>query len=153
MSTEYGLITKELTEKQILKILNDKLKTFFREMADKEFDVYKNYNLSKMKNHGGLSDNPNYIPWDYEYLYYLGHKYYGLSLELYPNTNDEGGQKFKNEGVIWNLAIIEHDWYIRNLKEIKKKNPDIKRFVEFFLQDLPFEVVVLYEYADGEERI
>ena len=154
MSTEYGLITGDMTEKQVLKTLNDKLKYFFTEMVDKRYDVYKNYKFSKMKNHHGISYNPKQIPWDYEYSYLFLHKTYGISMELYPNTNENGEQKFKNPGVIWNLYVYESDYYVKNIaKIVNKSNPDIKRFLEYFLKELPFEMVVLYEYEEGEERI
>lgn len=45
MNTEYGLITENLSQKKILKILNDKLNHFFTEMVPKEYDIYKNYYL------------------------------------------------------------------------------------------------------------
>ncbi len=54
MDIEYGLSTKNMTEKEILQIFNAKLKTFFLEMVDKEYDMYKSYSLTKMKNHGGI---------------------------------------------------------------------------------------------------
>ena len=154
MNTEYGLITEDMVEKKILKTLNDKLKIFFTEMVDKEFDIYASYKFSKMKNHHGISFNPKQIPWDYEYSYYFMHKHYGISMELYPNTNDNGEQKFKNPRVMWNLYVNEGTYYVRNTAQIvNKSNPDIKRFMEYFLRELPFEVVVLYEYEEGEERI
>lgn len=75
-------------------------------------------------------------------------------MELYPNTNENGEQKFKNPGVIWNLYVHESDYYVKNIaKIVNKSNPDIKRFLEYFLKELPFEMVVLYEYEEGEERI
>ncbi len=154
MNTEYGLITADMVEKKILKTLNDKLKTFFTEMVDKEYDIYASYKFSKMKNHNGISLNPKQIPWDYEYSYYFMHKQYGISMELYPNTNDKGEQKFKNPGVTWNLYVNEWTHYVSNTTNIvNKSNPDIKRFMEYFLRELPFEVVVIYEYEEEEERI
>lgn len=153
MSIEYGLITKELSEKEIVSIFNSKLHHFFTGMVDKEYDRYKNYNLTKQRNLGGISLNPKYIPWDYEYSYFLGHKYYGLSMEIYPNTNERGECKFKELGVKWNLWINEIGWYMKDGDVIKENNPDIERFTQFLMEDLPFEVVVLYEYEDGEERI
>ena len=50
MSTEYGLVTRDMAEKEILKVLNDKLKYFFTEAANKNYDIYTSYTLSKMKN-------------------------------------------------------------------------------------------------------
>jgi len=47
MSTEYGLVTRDMAEKEIL---NDKLKYFFTEAANKNYDIYTSYTLSKMKN-------------------------------------------------------------------------------------------------------
>lgn len=135
-------------------VLNAKLKTFFLEMVDEEYNMYKSYSLTKMKNHGGVSYNPKQIPWDYEYLYHFFHKYFGLTVQMYPNTNDKGEQKFKNPDVIWNLYVRECGFYIKKkTKMINKNNPDIKRFKQFLLQDLPFEVVVVYQYEEGEERI
>ncbi|MBQ2802570.1 MAG: hypothetical protein IJF07_01575 [Lachnospiraceae bacterium] len=153
MNIEYGLITKNMTEKEILKVLNAKLKTFFLEMVDEEYDMYKSYSLKKMRNLGGVSYNPKQIPWDYEYFYHFWHKHYGLAMEMYPNTNDKGEQKFKNPDVKWNLYVRECGGYVKNVRVFNKNNPDIKRFKQFLLQDLPFEVVVVYEYEEGEERI
>ncbi len=153
MNIEYGLMTGKMTEKEILKVLNSKLKTFFLEIAGKEYDVYNSYSLDKTKNYGGISLNSKQIPWDYKYYYCFFHKYYGLSIEMYPNINDKGEQKFKNPGVIWNLYVGENDWYLKENTTINESNPDIERFKKFFLQDLPFESVVVYEYEKGEERI
>ena len=153
MDTEYGLITGDMAEKKVVKVLNDKLKYFFTEVADKKYDIFKGY-LSKMKNHHGISFNPKQIPWDYDYSYHFLHNTYGISMELYPNTNENDEQKFKTPGVVWNLYIDEGHYYVKNTaKIVNKSNPDIKRFKEYFLKDLPFEVVVLYEYENGEERI
>ena len=106
-----------------------------------------------MKKNNGISHNPKQIPWDYEYFYDFGHKTYGLTLQMYPNTNDNGEQKFKNPGVMWNLFVRECGMYRKKNKVFWKNNPDIKRFRQFLLQDLPFEVVVVYQYEEGEERI
>ena len=35
MSTEYGLVTRDMAEKEILKVLNDKLKYFLRKQPIK----------------------------------------------------------------------------------------------------------------------
>lgn len=43
MNIEYGFITSDLTEKEILKHLNAKLKTFFTEIADAEYAIYRSY--------------------------------------------------------------------------------------------------------------
>ena len=154
MSVEYGLLTGDLEEKKILKVLNDKLKHFFVEMTSEQYNLYKSYKFSKMKKRNGKSYNPKCIPWDYEYDYFFFHKQYGVYLELYPNINGTGEQMFKNQGVIWDLYINEICFYINDWG-IKKNNsnPDIGRFIDFFLKDLPFDVVVLYEYEKGEDRI
>ena len=39
MSTEYGLVTRDMAEKEILKVLNDKLKYFFTEAANKNYYI------------------------------------------------------------------------------------------------------------------
>ena len=41
MSVEYGLLTGDLEEKKILKVLNDKLKHFFVEMTSEQYNLYK----------------------------------------------------------------------------------------------------------------
>lgn len=154
MSVEYGLLTGDLEEKKILKVLNDKLQRFFVEMTSEQYNLYKSYKFSKMKKRNGKSYNPKRIPWDYEYDYVFFHKQYGVYLELYPNINGTGEQKFKNQGVIWDLYINESSFYINDWGiKIKNSNPDIGRFIDFFLKDLPFDVVVLYEYEKGEDRI
>lgn len=154
MNKEYGLITDDLIEKKVIKIFNDKLNKYFTEIASKEYAVYKNYNLSKMKNHHGISFNPKKIPWDYEYSYLFSHKTYGIYLEIYPNTNSNGEHKFDHPGVVWNLYVNEQNQYVKNVSNIvQKSNPDIKRFLDYLLEDLPFEIVVLYEYEKGEDRI
>lgn len=154
MSTEYGLVTRDMAEKEILKVLNDKLKYFFTEAANKNYDIYTSYTLSKMKNHHGISFNPKQIPWDYEYSYQFLHKTYGVFMELYPNTNENGEQKFNNNGVMWNLYINEGQKDETNTAKIlSESNSDTNHFTEHFLKALPFEVVMLYEYEDGEERI
>ena len=40
MDTEYGLITGDMAEKKVVKVLNDKLKYFFTEVADKKYDIF-----------------------------------------------------------------------------------------------------------------
>lgn len=150
---EYGLITGNVTEKEIVQVLNAKLKTFFLEMADEQYNVYKDYALEKMAKTNGVSFNPKQIPWDYEYMYDFWHKYYGLTLQMYPNTNDKGEQKFQVPGVIWNLFVNDCKMYTKKNKVLWKSNPDVKRFMKFLLCDLPFEVVVVYEYEEGEERV
>lgn len=102
---EYGLITGNMTEKEIVQVLNAKLKTFFLEMADEQYNVYKEYALEKMAKNNGVSFNPKQIPWDYEYMYDFGHKYYGLTLQMYPNTNDKGEQKFKTP-VLFGICLL-----------------------------------------------
>ena len=55
---------------------------------------------------------------------------------------------------MWNLLVIERNFYVKGkIEVINKSNPNIKQFIEYFLQDLPFEAVVVYEYAEGEEQI
>lgn len=154
MSVEYGLLTGDLEEKKILKVLNDKLQRFFVEMTSEQYNLYKSYKFSKMKKRNGKSYNPKRISWDYEYDYVFFHKQYGVYLELYPNINETGEQKFKKQDVKWVLYLNESGFYLNNLGiKINNNNPDIRRFIDFFLKDLPFDVVVLYEYEKGEDRI
>ncbi len=154
MSVEYGLITKDIEEKKIVAALNIKLQYYFEEMAAERYNLYKSYKFSKMRKRDGKSYNPKHIPWDYEYDYMFSHKQYGIYVELYPNTNDTGEQKFKSQGVTWYLYINETGYYLNDYGIVAHaNNPDIKRFTEFFLKDLPFEVVLLYEYDKGEDRL
>ncbi|MDO4422816.1 MAG: hypothetical protein Q4C15_12345 [Eubacteriales bacterium] len=154
MSVEYGLLTGDLEEKKILKVLNDKLQRFFVEMTSEQYNLYKSYKFSKMKKRNGKSYNPKRIPWDYEYDYVFFHKQYGVYLELYPNINETGEQKFKKQDVKWVLYLNECGFYLNNWGiKINNNNPDIRRFIDFFLKDLPFDVVLLYEYEKGEDRI
>ena len=154
MSFEYGLITKDIEEKKIVAVLNKKLHCYFEEMAAERYNLYKSYKFSKTRNRHGKSYNPKYIPWDYEYNYMFFHKQYGIYVELYPNTNDIGEQKFKSQGVIWNLYINETGYYVNETGiVVHGNNPDIKCFIEFFLKDVPFDVVLLYEYNQGEDRL
>ena len=154
MSIEYGLITKDIEEKKIVAALNKKLQCYFEEMAAERYNLYKSYKFSKMKKLNGKSYNPKHIPWDYEYDYMFSHKQYGIYVELYPNTNGIGEQKFKSPGVTWNLYINETGYYVNNAGVVlHANNPDIRRFIEFFFKDLPFDVVLLYEYSKGEDRL
>lgn len=154
MSIEYGLITKDIEEKKIVATLNKKLQYYFEEMAAERYNLYKSYKFSKMKKRNGISYNPKRIPWDYEYDYMFQHKQFGVYLELYPNINETGEQKFKKQDVKWVLYLNESGFYLNNLGiKINNNNPDIRRFIEFFLKDLPFDVVLLYEYRKGEDRL
>ena len=58
MSVEYGLLTGDLEEKKILKVLNDKLQRFFVEMTSELYNLCKSYKFSKMKKR-----NSNFINW------------------------------------------------------------------------------------------
>lgn len=78
---------------------------------------------------------------------------YGVYLELYPNTNSEGIQKFKVDGVTWNLLILETGNYVKHNTVIHNNNPDIDRLRNFMLEGLPFEAVVVYEYKENEDRV
>ena len=153
MLADYGILTNDMSEKNVVKVLDQKLDTYFREVADKNYDIYKTYSLRKSKNLGGISNNPKQIPWDYEYMYFFYHKKYGMSITLYPNINEAGEQKFKTPGVVWNLFINDVPMYFNGITFLKRTNPDLPRFVEYLLKDLPFEVVVNYRYAKGEERV
>ena len=82
MSVEYGLLTGDLEEKKILKVLNDKLQRFFVEMTSEQYNLYKSYKFSKMKKRNGKSYNPKRISWDYEYDYVFFHKQYGVYIRV-----------------------------------------------------------------------
>ncbi|SMC72692.1 hypothetical protein SAMN06296952_2466 [Oscillospiraceae bacterium] len=153
MLADYGLLTTDMSEKNVVKVLDQKLDTYFRKVADKNYDIYKTYSLKKSKNLGGISNNPKQIPWDYEYMYFFHHKKYGMNITLYPNINEAGEQKFKTTGVVWNLLVNDVPMYFNGITFLKRTNPDLPRFVEYLLKDLPFEVVVNYRYAKGEERV
>ena len=114
MLADYGLLTNDMSEKNVVKVLDQKLDTYFREVADKN---------------------------------------YGMSITLYPNINEAGEQKFKTPGVVWNLLINDVPMCFNGITFLKRTNPDLPRFVEYLLKDLPFEVVVNYRYAEGEERV
>ena len=49
-----------------------------------KYDIYTNHNLTKHKNRGGISFNPEKIDWDYDYQYDYFNKPFGVSIELYP---------------------------------------------------------------------
>ncbi len=156
MAVEYGIITKDRKEKELVNALNKCLTTFFH--GRQNYDIYKNHKLAKHKNRGGVSFDEDKIEWDYEYQYDYFNKPFGVYVELYPNTNEEGACKFSAEGVTWNLYIEEisfeqePEMFMWEGKPCKK-HPALAHLVPFLLQGIPFESVLIKEYGEGEERL
>jgi len=148
---EYGLKTGNLKEKEVVKIISQLLEDYFKKNS--EYDTFSNYNLSKKKNLGGVSGNPERIEYDYEYQYEIFHKAFGLYVELYPNVNKNGDIKYKENGVMWNLLFNETGFYRKKLQIINENNPDIINLISHLLDGFPFETVLIKEYKQGEERL
>lgn len=147
MSLEYGIMTENISEKDLVKVIDKRLSDFFTGKA--EYDIYKKHCLNKHKNSGGISFREDAVAWDYEYQYDYSNKPFGVFVELYPNTNDSGDQKFKIEGVTWNLFINQMLHY----NNCKDKTPiEIIEFAEFILSEIPCKTVLIAEYGKGEER-
>ncbi len=150
MSLEYGIITNGMTEKELVKAINCRLTEFFA--GNQKYDIYKNHKLGKDKT-GHASHGKSYredaIEWDYPFDYGYFNKPFGVYVQLYPNTNEQGAQKFKMEGVTWNLfinAVLHYD-------DCTEKTPsEIVDFANFILNGIPCETVLIYEYAKLEER-
>ena len=141
MSFEYGIITENATEKDLVKAIDKCLDEFFS--GKPGYEHYKKHQLRKHKNSGGVSYREDAIPWDYEYQYDYFNKPFGVFVELYPNTNDSGGKKFKVDGVTWNLfinAVLNYD------------PSEIAELANFILNGIPYKTVLIAEYAEGEER-
>ena len=151
MSVEYGLITGEMKEKDIMAAISKLLEEYFRGRKENaQYDVYKNHKLSKHKNMGGISYNPERIEWDYEYSYDYFNKPCGILIEIYPNTNDKGERKFKLDGVVWNMYFNGAAFGARVENSNSKPVVD---FLRFLLEKLPCETVLIKEYAQGEDRL
>lgn len=156
MAKEYGVITNEMTEKQLVTIISKRIEDFFRENATKSpedeeaYTRYANHKLRKHKNPGGESYNPEAIEWDYEYQYDYFNKAYGAYLELYPNTNKNGDCKYKIDGVEWNLYVNGIFW--ETWKE-GMVHPTITKLLPFVLEGIPCEKVLIREYAHLEDRL
>lgn len=151
MSAEYGLITGDMKEKDVMAAISRLLEEFFR--AKKEnvsYDVYKNHKLMKHKNRGGISYNPDRIEWDYEYCYDYFNKPCGVLIEIYPNTNAEGGCKFRNDGVVWNMYFNGAAFGVR---PDNSKSSTAMTFLNFLLENMPFETVLIKQYEQGEDRL
>lgn len=147
MSLEYGIVTENDTEKELVKAIDKCIDEFFA--ARPGYEHYKSHRLRKSKNDGGVSYRADAIPWDYEYQYEYFNKPFGVFVELYPNTNNEGGQKFKIDGVKWNL-FINAVWYPENCKD--KTPPEIVELADFILNGISYKTVLIAEYAEGEVR-
>ena len=150
MSYEYGLMTGNLKEKEIVNIFNAKLENFFRNNPD--YNVYRKYHFLKHKHIAGTPANPNAIKWDYDYEYNMSHKYYDVYITMYPNTSPDGRMKFNIPEVKWNLSIIDLDFYIKT-EVINEKNPEIPDMIDFLLNDLPFKTVLIQKYENFMERL
>ena len=156
MAVEYGFITKDIKENDLVKIISKQLELFFA--GKSKYDIYKNHNLIKHKNSDGDSFNPDKIEWNYEYSYEYFNKPFGVFLELYPNTNSEGGMKFKEEGVVWNLYVNDIVWsensgtFLWDGKPCDK-HPAISKLIPFILEGIPCEAVLIKEYEENEERL
>lgn len=148
---EYGLKSGNLKEKEVVKIISQLLRDYFK--LNSEYDTFSNYNLSKKKNLGGVSENSEKIDYDYEYQYEMFHKAFGLYVELYPNVNKNGDIKYKEDDVMWNLFFNETGFYRKNLQIINENNPDITKLILHVLEGFPFETVLIKEYKQGEERL
>lgn len=148
MALEYGIIMENGTEKELVKAINKCLDEFFA--AKPGYEHYKNHRLSKKKkNSGGVSAREDAIAWDYEYQYEYFNKPFGVYVELYPNTGDSGNQKFKIDGVAWNLFINA----VLHYENCKEKTPiEIAEFAKFLLNGIPYGSVLIAEYDKGEER-
>ena len=67
---------------ELVKAISKQLGIFFT--GKSKYDIYTNHNLTKHKNRGGISFNPEKIDWDYDYQYDYFNKPFGVSIELYP---------------------------------------------------------------------
>lgn len=156
MASEYGIITENISESKLIGMINKRLESFFK--GDPQFDIYTNYKLKKRKNLGGISLNPDRIPWDYEYQYNFSHKTFGAYIELYPNTDNSGKCKFNIEGVTWNLYITENPLTSSGdpfaYKDISyKDHRTISVLLPYILEGISCETVLIKEYSKNEERL
>ncbi|MBQ4166555.1 MAG: hypothetical protein IJD85_09550 [Oscillospiraceae bacterium] len=151
MSVEYGLITGEMKEKDIMAAISKLLEEYFRGRKENvQYDVYKNHKLMKHKNRGGISFNLDKIEWDYEYSYDYYNNPLGVLIEIYPNTNDEGARKFKIDGVMWNMYFNGAAFGTKAKNSTSKPVVD---FLHFLLENMSCETVLIKEYAQGEDRL
>ena len=149
MSAEYGLITGGMSEKQLVAAISKLLEEYFRGRKENaQYDIYKYHKLSKHKNRGGISYNPDRIEWDYEYCYDYFNKPFRVSIELYPNTNAEGGRKFQLDGVVWNMYFNAAAF-----GAVSDNKAAVKDFLPYLLENMPCDTVLIKEYAKGEDRL
>ncbi len=156
MAVEYGIITKDMKEKDLVKAISKQLELFFT--GKSKYDIYKNHNLTKRRNSGGISFDSKKIKWDYEYSYDYFNKPFGVFIELYPNTNSKGESKFQVEGVTWNLFVNDIVWSVNSGTFLWdgmpcEKHPAISRLVPFILEGISCESVLIKEYEQNEERL
>ena len=147
MALEYGLMTGDMKEKELVSAINARLAKFFT--GKPKYDIYKSHSLCKMKYDGGKSYREDAIPWEHEYYYHYFNKPYGAVIQLYPNVNGAGGRKFDKDGVIWNFYING----VLHFDDIKAKTPpQTASLARFILEGLPCGNVLIYEYGKNEER-
>ncbi|OWA33476.1 hypothetical protein B9G55_22720 [Saccharibacillus sp. O16] len=131
---EYGIISTPADEKA----LAANMQAFF---------VPLNRMMVKTKSKGLLEAH---LPFVYKYYYWNLNKEMQVYVELYPNEDAEGKRKFADPETAWILFV--------NMKEIHAPHDVIprqeqERYVQELLEASGFPYVVLYEYADGEERL
>lgn len=155
-AVEYGLIIKNNEEKEIINKINEILE---KHITNGKNNMYKYNRLTKRKPpaNGVKSLNPNVKQYVYEYVYQYANKYWGFSLELYPNTDKNGDIKFAKEGVTWNLWLNTWNRHIkfkgRKMKICNSHNPDCRALVQDILDSISCDKILIKKYTDNEERL
>ena len=73
-------------------------------------------------------------------------------------TNSEGGMKFKEEGVVWNLYVNDIVWsensgtFLWDGKPCDK-HPAISKLIPFILEGIPCEAVLIKEYEENFDKM
>lgn len=141
---EYGIFFSDKKEKVFIDSINQVLLDIFSSRAGR-------YKLSKNKNSSILKYR---LPFEYNYLYNTLMKPEGLFIEIYPNYDINGKRKFNIDGISWNIFINSLGFYINeSLQVVNNDNPKMDTIIESLLKTIPYNIVLLHEYRDGEERL
>ena len=129
---EYGIICQREDEKELVKRINKFLKN--------EYEYRKMYQRK--------DNSISALNYEYYYCQFIKEKprWY---FDLYPNEDLDGKLKFDNKDTQWILWINKED--VDNNTE--EENEEVNVFFEKLIKAIGYEVIVLHEYKDGEERI
>jgi hypothetical protein len=129
---EYGIRCKKEDEKQIVRNINNFLL--------KEYGYRKMY---KWK-HNAIST----FKYEYHYAQFIKQQPRWF-FDIFPNEDMNKKWKFENRETQWILCTIKNDIELYS----KEQNEEVNLFFSKLIKAIGFEVIILHEYKEDEERI